>query len=1796
MGSGLGAYNNVYFRWYDSNGSLRRTSGVVPVDSNDDAADNMSLDLSFPAGTYTVHLFNNQNNAEIAIANFEVSSIPHISVISPNGGEIWYGLRNITFNVSDDTGANATAVIRWSANGGITWANITAMQLNTTNCTADPSMQCVEGMFNHTWNTSTVADGSTYLVQVIVDNGAYSSSDQSDAYFTIHNVPFPIATAEAADAVVAYRSNTSQYLFCNDTDALHCPKVRFWNASGGGAWASEIELPSAGSPVRWVDLKWSPMADKIVLVSLSDDGRLDGYVCTQGCSFGGGNWTVSNDIGTVGTPEQRRYAMAFETVTGDLVLAYGINSTLSTRDIAYKILPANSSDFTGLIEHYLDDTGHATFIQYGWLRMARMPKASEEMVLAGFDTASPSANAWVWNGSAWGAQTTIAASPTSTAGYEALAVAYSSDGSGAIALSGDGMEGNVASKRWNGSAWSAPVSFDVDSSTLADVRWANLKEDPASDSLQAVFIDGANALHTAYWNGSSWEVTSLIDATVDSSTRRSADFEWNLTGSVGRLVWDTDGIGSSLSQRSCAPRCTGGTSLVSPYGGLGRWITMYRTPDKMESDVRILSFRLNSNYDIGSFAFKSGGYATYGDSAMTADTTMAAYEAYSFSFDMTDIYPPSIGFIAPTSPNGTTIYVGETTINTSIIDGIGVLSVIMEWNGTNESMAYQGGDNWHSEKTGLAPGTYIYRVWAADYAGNWNSSETRYLIVAASSVPVISFVPPTPPNGTITNQYWAFINATSDQILDAAILEWDGANESMSGSGMDWYKNKTSLGSGVYGYQVFGNTSLGVWGVSETRTITIDLAGPLWSDPSKNATPVYWNTSVLFNTSWSDDYGLAGYIFSINQSGSWTNSSSIQFSGLSNLSENVSLITAAAGTTVGWYFRANDSAGNANQTDAQGFTVQPRPTSLAFSTNESSYPQGRSPGAGYDIYIPFEARFIDSITGQPVTGAACYATNNETGDNITLSYNATTGNYSGSVNSYLMYASVNFTVSCSALNHESRENSTTTEVWFFAYLWNWENRSYGSGNVYEIDWLRKEPPSGPVYDITLEMNLTEGINLFYDFPFCGAGTNCSYLKDYLMDGPETLRMNTSIGAPAASSCEAYLCLAVKDWDLALLDEFCIPGQSIPADTPTQIEDSFNESFTVRQSDYLTMRYYLNCTANATANVSVFFNYTGQDPNFEIYSPQPTQLQSSIVARGQVENNYTVGPNQTANVTRKVWISFNNTASGPRHTDYFYSTAILGQYPDRIISNTTYIYNSTGNLWASDNASAGAPENASIYPDNRISWTTETVPGSAVINETALHGVLDAIMDEETLLASNSTLKRWGINLSDVFFPSIEIANVSVWTNYSTYGAGDDWSFNVSMTMDGNTTDISGEITVDRSAGIVTMPLINLSEVGYVVTAMANQPPQVALDLPPDGSASNSQDVVFNFTATDDQNSTLICSLYLNDTLNQTNSSVQAGALAEFTVSGMDFGWYGWHVNCSDGSLSGTSGTRLLLVNRPPLVDVLSPLGESHYQGSQVSLSVNATDPEGIGTGIAMVEYPDGSFVNLTMGYAQQSDDFSSDTVGTDWWVENKSIGPGQTCIADINGTFEGMAFTSLSGSGSPKIDTFCSFISERPLDGDFDISISFNVTGESASDNAINFQAVQGNSSADAVELVFIALSNWTGYGRMYEVYASGENFSEYLVQRPTNDTYGKMRIVRAGDNFTFYTWDNLNGSWRYENSTELEICRPLYISFEAESSLSEWGAMNATWDDLLVVENGALFADFPDTFQPGLHNVTFFV
>jgi len=87
----------------------------------------------------------------------------------------------------------------------------------------------------------------------------------------------------------------------------------------------------------------------------------------------------------------------------------------------------------------------------------------------------------------------------------------------------------------------------------------------------------------------------------------------------------------------------------------------------------------------------------------------------------------------------------------------------------------------------------------------------------------VAYVPPTDPDGTILTNRTYTVVATSLRTSGVALLEWDGVNQTMDGTGAIRSRNKTGIPNGVHTYRVWANDSTGTWYATEARRLFVQV-------------------------------------------------------------------------------------------------------------------------------------------------------------------------------------------------------------------------------------------------------------------------------------------------------------------------------------------------------------------------------------------------------------------------------------------------------------------------------------------------------------------------------------------------------------------------------------------------------------------------------------------------------------------------------------------------------------------------------------------------------------------------------------------------------------------------------------------------------------------------------------------------------------------------------------------------------------------------------------------------------------
>ncbi len=120
---------------------------------------------------------------DVFLGNFFV---PVVEVVSPNGHEIWTGTNNITWNAWDlNEDEELTFEVLVSSDSGVTFQLLSAGLTETW----------------FLWDCSTFLNLSTYVVEVRVSDGIFSSYDISDAPFRAGEIKQPDTTTTTSTTV-----------------------------------------------------------------------------------------------------------------------------------------------------------------------------------------------------------------------------------------------------------------------------------------------------------------------------------------------------------------------------------------------------------------------------------------------------------------------------------------------------------------------------------------------------------------------------------------------------------------------------------------------------------------------------------------------------------------------------------------------------------------------------------------------------------------------------------------------------------------------------------------------------------------------------------------------------------------------------------------------------------------------------------------------------------------------------------------------------------------------------------------------------------------------------------------------------------------------------------------------------------------------------------------------------------------------------------------------------------------------------------------------------------------------------------------------------------------------------------------------------------------------------------------------------------------------------------------------------------------------------------------------------------
>jgi hypothetical protein len=288
-----------------------------------------------------------------------------------------------------------------------------------------------------------------------------------------------------------------------------------WTPSAGTA------LSSVGATPTWVVLRNCPTRFEAACLTLdtADDINLLFYKETS--------WTSATELCTnTGTSANRAMSIAYESLSGDLLIAYwdtGLNQ------IGYRTY--NGTTLSAQANLSLPAATHTEYV-------ALYSKPNSDAIIMLTVQNDSKLTAVVWSGSGWGSAVTLSTS-LSAKDQECVSLAYEGV-SGRALVAYSSSSAGLCYRIWNGSAWTAETLAPP----LANqAQWLRLAGNTLNNTIlfgaewYAPGGGGSGGIVVNTWNGTAWSSHFTVETSVPDSTMRRFDVGFEKRTSKGLVVY-----------------------------------------------------------------------------------------------------------------------------------------------------------------------------------------------------------------------------------------------------------------------------------------------------------------------------------------------------------------------------------------------------------------------------------------------------------------------------------------------------------------------------------------------------------------------------------------------------------------------------------------------------------------------------------------------------------------------------------------------------------------------------------------------------------------------------------------------------------------------------------------------------------------------------------------------------------------------------------------------------------------------------------------------------------------------------------------------------------------------------------------------------------------------------------------------------------------------------------------------------------------------------------------------------------
>jgi hypothetical protein len=351
-------------------------------------------------------------------------------------------------------------------------------------------------------------------------------------------------------------------------------------------------------------MRTSPTKLEAVAGYMTSAGNLQ-IMCYDGIA-----WTNDWSVAVGGTGSTRRFDIAYETSSGDVMVLYATNAT-TTNELAYRTKAGSSScgSASWASATNLDPVRTSGVVQ--WVKLAWDKRAGQSLITAIWADGASALSSMVWSGTAWGNEPTAALSTTlqvSAAAQDVddFSVAYESTSGDVmvvwgitVAAGANGVRYATCTGGTSACTWSAVTTPPT---WLDDATNQDLAANPNSDEMVFASI-GKNQsdLQVGYWSGAAWTNTANVDTTavLPAAGGHSVAASWLTSGATTRsIVAYADATATATSLSYYAGNVgvfTVQTDFVmAPVPGVFSWFDMQQDP--INRDRLMLNYADTTNH------------------------------------------------------------------------------------------------------------------------------------------------------------------------------------------------------------------------------------------------------------------------------------------------------------------------------------------------------------------------------------------------------------------------------------------------------------------------------------------------------------------------------------------------------------------------------------------------------------------------------------------------------------------------------------------------------------------------------------------------------------------------------------------------------------------------------------------------------------------------------------------------------------------------------------------------------------------------------------------------------------------------------------------------------------------------------------------------------------------------------------------------------------------------------------------------------------------------------------------------